>query len=335
MKNRFFYLQILLLAVISCTSDKLVVDVSQIDFSIEHKDVVKAFNDASNIQDLTEVNKQLNEQATELYEFYTAEMLRVGLPLEDSTPVFLQKFLTDSTMMLVNSKLVNKFGDFDTQMREVTNMFKHLKYHIPQAMLPSKLLTYNSTFPNGIISTPNYIGVGLEMYLGPEDDIVKQVPFPEYFKAKMNPDFMLCDMAQSWLESNVLEGAKEESFIANLIYYGKLLYTVKAMLPELENSNILRYSEDNWTWAKENEYAVWQYIVHQNLVYDTKMKTMLRYFKPAPSTIGFDGSPDRLGQYLGLRIVSSYMQKNPNVSIKELIAEKNQSKILKAYKPKE
>lgn len=324
-----------MLAGISCTSDELIVDVSKIDFSIEHENVVQAYNSAGDLQGLKEVNKNLNDQTTELYEFYTAEMLRVGMPLEDSTPVFLQKFLMDSTMKLVNEKLINEFGDFKLQMDEITNMFKHLKYHLPEAMLPLRVLTYNSTFTNGIVSTPNYIGVGLEMYLGPQDDIVKQVPFPEYFKAKMNPKYMLCDMAQSWLESNVLEGATEDSFVANLIYYGKLLYTVKAMRPKIKINYILRYSEKGLQWATENEYAVWQYIVHQNLVYDTKMKTMLRYFKPAPSTVGFDGSPDRLGQYLGYKIVSSYMRKNPGVSIRELIAEKNQSKILKAYKPTE
>ena len=173
------------------------------------------------------------------------------------------------------------------------------------------------------------------MYLGQEDDIVQQVPFPAYFKEKMNANFMLADIAQSWLEANVMEGASEESFLANLIYYGKVLYAVKAMMPDKSDDVILRYYPNELQWAIENEYAVWQYIVQENLVYDTKMKTMLRYFKPAPNTVGFDGSPDRLGQFLGYRIVSAYMSRNSDVTVKQLIAEKNNTKILKSYKPKQ
>lgn len=335
MKNRFFYLSWILIFFISCTSNPLEVNVSDIDFEIEHVDIVKIYGKAQSVKELESINNELNNTCGELYEYYTSEILRVGLPLQDSTANFLYRFINDSIMTIVNGKIANKFGTFNALQNEIVSAFKHLQYHIPNAMMPSKVLTYNSTFSSGVISTPNYIGLGLEMYLGPEDDVVKQVPFPVYFKEKMNVDFLLPDIAQSWLESNVLEATTEESFLANLIYYGKVLYAVKAMLPQSSDFKVLRYYEEDIKWAKENEYAVWQYIVSENLVYDRKMKTILRYFKPAPSTVGFDGSPDRIGQYIGYRIVTSYMNKNSEVTIKQLIAEKNHTKILKSYKPRQ
>ncbi|MFK8038687.1 MAG: hypothetical protein AB8B74_10390 [Crocinitomicaceae bacterium] len=335
MKNRFFYLAVLSSFLYACSSNPLDIDVSEVTYELECISVVDAFESANTIEEFKQVNIDLNTQAKVLYEYYTSEMLRVGMPLQDSTPVFLSKFIKDSTMMIVNEKIKNAFGDFSNSKENVINMFKHLKYHIPNAMMPSKLLIYNSTFSNGVISTPDFIGLGLEMYLGPQDDIVQKVPFPEYFKKKMNAEFLCPDIAQSWLESNVLESNSETSFLSNLIYYGKLLYVIKAMLPSLPDHLILRYYNEEWQWAQDNEYGIWQYIVQDNLVYDTKMKTMLRYFKPAPTTTGFDGSPDRLGQYLGFQIVSSYMSKNTSVTVKELVAEQNNSKILKSYKPKQ
>ncbi len=335
MKNRFFYLISMLLVVCSCTSNLLDIDVSEVNLEIPHINLINEFEKAQNISDLEAINIELNDKAPDLYEYYTAEMLRVGLPMQDSTVTFLNHFLEDSVMQLVNSDIKRKFDDFTDELKLITDMFKHLKYHIPNAILPQKLLTYNSTFSNGVISTPDCIGLGLEMYLGKGNSIVEKIPYPEYFKAKMNTDFLMPDIAQSWLESNVIEGVSEESFIANLMFYGKVLYTTKSMIPQLPDYIILRYYENELEWAKENEYAVWQYIVQQNLIYDTKMKNMLRYFKPAPSTIGFEGSPDRLGQFIGYQIVTSYMTKNPEVTIKQLIAEKNNTKILKSYKPKQ
>lgn len=335
MKNRIFYLTVLLPFLYSCSSNPLEVDVTNITYELEYLSISEAYENGKSVEEFKQINESLYQEAPSLYEYYTSEMLRVGMPMQDSTPVFLARFIQDTTMMMVNGKIKSIFGDFDIKKKEAENMFKHLKYHIPNAILPSKLLTYNSTFTNGVISTPDFIGLGLEMYLGPKDDIVQKVPFPEYFKKKMNADFLMSDIAHSWLESNVLEGNSEASFLSNLIYYGKLLYTIKAMLPSEPDYLILRYYEKDWKWAKSNEYALWQYIVQENLVYDTKMKTMLRYFKPAPTTIGFDGSPDRIGQFLGFQIVSAYMSKNSDVTVKGLIAEKNNSKILKSYKPKQ
>lgn len=335
MKNRFFYLIVLLSFLYACSSSPLKVDVSDVTYEIDYLSVVEAYETGNTVEDFKQINMTINKEVPALYAYYTSEMLRVGMPMQDSTPVFLSRFIKDSTMILVNKKIKTEFGNFGIQKKEIEEMFKHLKYHISNAIMPSKLLTYNSTFTNGVISTPECIGLGLEMYLGPKDDIVQKVPFPEYFKKKMNADFLMPDIAQSWLESNVLEGNSKTSFLSNLIYYGKLLYVIKAMLPSKANFLIVRYYEKDWKWAQSNEYAMWQYIVQEGLVYDTKMKTMLRYFKPAPTTIGFEGSPDRVGQYLGFQIVSAYMLKNPHVTIADLIAEKNNTKILKSYKPKQ
>ena len=333
MRNRFIYLILIIFSVFACKNEPLKVDVSSVDYEIEILRIEQGFKTATNLDKITMVNSELAEKGKDLYAYYTSEMLHVGQPKQDSTPVFIQRFLEDSIMKIINQRIDTKFSDFSSS--NIVDMFKHLKYHIPNAILPAQIVTYNSTFTNGILSTSDMIGVGLEMYLGETDDIIQQVPFPEYFKRKMNADFMLADMAESWLSANVIENQSSESFISNLIYYGKLLYLVKAMLPEMKNHLVLRYSKAEYEWAEASEFNVWQYIVEQNWVYSEEMKLRIRYFKPAPTTVGIEGSPSKLGQYLGWKIINDYMAKYPDVTVKDLIKEKNITKILKAYKPKE
>jgi GTP cyclohydrolase I len=72
-----------------------------------------------------------------------------------------------------------------------------------------------------------------------------------------------------------------------------------------------------------------------NWIYSTDVKIMLRYFEEAPTTVGIEDSPGRIGQFMGLQMVTAYMDANPEVTIEELMNEESESKILKAYKPKE
>lgn len=320
---------------ISCDSNPLDVDVSDVDVNMNFHRFDKDLFNAKSVSELESVNKDFLTKGGELYEFYTIEMLRVGSPLDDSIAVYLNYFVQDSMMQMVNDNIQTKFGDFKTEENQIVDMFKHLKYHIPQAMMPTDVITYNSTFANGVISTPTHIGLGLEMYLGMDNQIIEKLPYPEYFKVKMSSEFLMADIAQSWLVGNVIEDQSGEDFLSNMLYFGKILYVVDAMAPGLDDHVKIRYTALEYEWAELSEYNIWQHIVEQEWIYSKDIKLIVRYFNEGPTTVGLDESPARIGQYLGWKIIKAYMEKNPDVTILDLIAENNQAKMLKAYKPKE
>ena len=335
MLKKISYLFLLSLLILACESNPLDVDVSQTELNLDlYRFDVDMFN-AKSEAEMTELNASQIKKGGELYEFYIIEMLSSGSPYHDSIGHTLSLFTNDSIMKMVNTNVQNIFGDFKIQKNQIIDMFKHLKYHIPHAMMPTNVITYNSTFANGVVSTPTQIGLGLEMYLGNNNEIVKQLPYPEYFKTKMEADFLLADIAQSWLEANVIENNSGDEFLSNMIYNGKLLYMIDAMLPDLEDHLKIRYSKTEYEWAQVSEYNIWKHIVEQNWIYSSDIKLIVRYFNPGPTTVGLEGSPSKIGSFLGWKIIKSYMEKHPEVTIQKLIAEKNHTKILKSYKPKD
>lgn len=323
------------LVLTACSSDPLDVDVSDVEVEMDFYRFDEDLFNAKSVSEIEVLNQDFLTKGGELYEFYTIEMLRVGSPLDDSIAVFLDYFIQDSMMRMVNDNVQAKFGDFETEKAEIIDMFKHLKYHIPHAMLPEEVITYNSTFANGVISTPANIGLGLEMYLGMDNQIIEKLPYPEYFKVKMSSEYLMPDIAQSWLVNNVIEDQSGEDFLSHMLYYGKILYVVDAMMPEKEDHIKIRYTDLEYEWAEVSEYNIWQHIVEQEWIYSKDVKLIVRYFNEGPTTVGLDGSPARIGQYLGWKIIQAFMEKNPEMTIQDLIAESNQSKMLKAYKPKE
>lgn len=333
MVKRFFLLISPLWLILSCTSDPLDVDVSDISVDIEFERFDQKMFAGQSPQEMKEINAELIESGGELYEFYVYDMLHSGSVYDDSIGTYLYYFVKDSMMNIVVEDIDRTFGDFKEQEEEIVDLFKHFKYHLPNAALPKKIITYNSAFNYGVVSTTDYIGIGLEMYLGYENRIIQKIGYPQFMKKKMDKDYMLVDVAHSWIISNLMGEDKAETFLSSMIYYGKLRYVVDAMLPNQEDHFKIRYTQEEYDWALASEYDIWQFLIDMNWIYSTDPKVKLRYFEEAPTTVDMEGSPGRIGQFMGWQIVRAYMEKNPDVSVQELIDETNEGKILKAYKP--
>ncbi|MBK6951660.1 MAG: hypothetical protein IPH24_06305 [Crocinitomicaceae bacterium] len=319
----------------ACSSDPLLVDVSDVEVNIAFERFDQKMAAAKSPEEMSRINEELLATGDELYEYYVSDMLRAGNVHDDSIGVYLYYFVTDTIMRAVFDDIDLKFGDFTIWQDEITNAFKHFKYHLPEEKLPEKVITYNSAFNYGVVSTEKYIGVGLEMYLGADNRTIQRIGFPMFMKEKMNQDYLLVDICHSWLISNVVGEDRGETFLSSMIYYGKLRYAVDAMLPEMEDSYKIRYTPEEYEWALISEYNIWSFLVDMNYIYSTEAKVKLRYFEEAPTTVDMEGSPGRIGQFIGWQIVKQYMEKNPDVTVAELLKETNESKILKAYKPQE
>lgn len=318
----------------SCSSDPLDVDVSEVDFTMKFDRFDEDMFAVSSAEEMKLLNEDLIERGGELYEFYVGEMLRSGSVYDDSAGYYLYYFVSDTMIKRAQSDVNETFPNFSSYESQLTDMFKHLKYHLPDAPLPNKLITYNSAFNYGVISTDSVIGLGLDMYLGKNNEIISQLGFPVYMKDKMAEEYMLVDIAHSWIATNVLKD-EGETFLDQMIYYGKLRYLIDAMLPELEDHLKIRYTEEEYDFALASEDDVWLFIMDMNWVYSTDMKVGLRFFEEAPTTVGIDGSPGRIGQFMGWQMIRQYMDKNPEVSVAQLMAETNNAKFLKTYKPED
>jgi uncharacterized protein YjaZ len=113
------------------------------------------------------------------------------------------------------------------------------------------------------------------------------------------------------------------------------MYLVKAAYPEMHDRLVLRYTPSQWNWAEKNEKAFWDYLMQNQMFYKNEEITKLNLFNVGPKTPGLpiEGSPDRLGKYLGYKIVCDYMEET-EASVAQLI-KADYKKILQKYKPGE
>jgi hypothetical protein len=73
-------------------------------------------------------------------------------------------------------------------------------------------------------------------------------------------------------------------------------------------------------FCRNNESQMWQYLIENDLLFNSDQLTIRKLTGEAPFTSYFTNeSPGRAAVWLGFRIVESYMMKNPGVNLGDLM----------------
>lgn len=311
------------------------VDVSQIEASVTIERMEKQLFDARP-GDLERLNKDFQERYGELWEVYVSVMLRSGSPKDSMIVVSLDRFISDPTMIQVYQDISATYPELDWLKEDLEQAFRYLRYYYPDAAIP-RIVTYNSVFNYGVSTFKDQIGLGLDMYLGPENRTVKKISpeaLPQFLKEKMIKEYMVVDIMRGWIEANYLDAFKGQDFLSRMIHEGKILYAMDALLPADPDHIKIRYTPEQLGWCLQNEKNIWRDIVDKKLLYTTDQMEIRKFCDESPFTSGLpQNSPGRVGNWLGWMIVRAYMKDHPELKLPDLLDEKNERKILKSYKP--
>ena len=336
MKHLYILFSFLILT--SCHSDRLDIDVSDVDLKLSVSRLDLDFAKVESMKQLEQVHRKYSNEQKEFYNFYLGACLQVGLIEDTFTLDGLYKFVQDPYIKELHAALKKEFPKVELELEALKSGFSFLVHHFKNAPLPKHVIFYNSLFSNSIVSSENTIGVGLERYLGENSSSIKKLPeepFYPYIKRRMDRKFLVRDMMMSWIGSNVLPEIQDEKELADvMIQWGKHFYVLEACFPYLDKELILRYFPEEYAWASKNEKEFWNYLVAQNSLFKRDYKMALNIFSDGPFTSGLpiaEKAPPRLGQYLGWRIVKNYMEENRDIRLDDLI-KIDYKTIIKTYK---
>ena len=309
----------------SCSNDPLKVDISNQKTGIVYTNLDSLLvHTAPN--DLAALNKRCIDELGDIYAYEIGYCIKLPNNSDSALIEGMGLFMTDPYVQKLEKRIGERFSKLNKEIDDIDSGFKHLKVHFPEMKMPERVVFMNSLFTSSVYSTELQIGVGLERYLGAENDVVKQLSyqsFPEWEKKAMNARFISRDVIASWVSTHLAEEA-DGNLAEKIIRGGKVLYFIQAAFPDKDPSFVLRYSEKEYDWALENEYAFWKYLVDEKMLFkidELNSKNLLGEgpFTPGlPVNTGDDKGPDRLGQFLGYRIILKYMEIN-NVTLDELL----------------
>src|SRR5699024_6400085 len=285
---------------VSCTSS-IEKEIRQIPMEFEFHRFDKVFANASE-EDLTEIKKTYS--------------LFLDPSLPDS---FWIEKLNDTLQIELEQEVIKAFPEDEPIYELVKNVFQHVKYYFPRFEPPT---VYTSTtdvaYESKVILAGQNMVIGLDNYLGSKHYFYEGIQ--NYFRENMNPNRMSVDIATE-LASYTVAPIQDRTFLSQMIYFGKVLYMTDFWVPDVPDSVIIGYTEDEWEWALENEEDIWRYFIERELLYSTESGLKQRFIDNAPFSKFYleidNESPGRIGAYMGWQIVTSYMKRN-DVSMEEL-----------------
>lgn len=315
----------------SC-SNQLDVDISNSTYQLRTKRLDNLVNQSSSAQLIDSIAVEFKENP-DLIEYLFYYCYKIGLPTDTVFERNWKEFVSNPYYQRLTKEVKKSFPDLSARNQRMLEGFQRLQVHLPQAQLPKSIVYVNSYFASSVYCTENEISIGLERYLGHQSPVIQELPgdmFYDWIKRAMNPDYLERDALCGWIMTHICEPAAEKNAIESFIQWGKILYLTRAAFPDIDERIILRYSKEQFQWAIANERNTWEHLVKQNILFSTNETTIATYLQEGPFTSGLNQkSPDRMGQFIGYRIICSYMEQY-NVTLQELL-EKPYNEILSEY----
>ena len=214
----------------------------------------------------------------------------------------LQLALYEQTKSISNSDIQDQLTPF---MEGLPRVFEN-------ARVPKKVITITSDvdYNNKVILNDSMALIAIDNFLGVNHHMYEGIAL--YLRQQMELKHLSKELAESFANSRI-ELPEDRTFLAQLIYTGKIQFLKQSILSDYSEDKILGYTPDQLTWAMTNEKEIWNFFVSKELLYSTDPELIKRFISPAPFSkfyLNIDvDSPGQIGQWLGLQIVKAYQMK--------------------------
>jgi len=254
-----------------------------------------------------------------------------------------QSFKNDPFIRELKAKVDSLFSDFSQEE-------KSLKYGLNNAQQVGIIdqIPKIYTFVSGLAyqcflfddDENEGIGIGLDMFLGdafPYEQLAPQNPsFSRYLSRTFNKEHITKKVIETIIADRIGD-VKGNTMLDHMIHNGKSLYLLEQLLPAIPDSIIQEYTAEQLDWCESNQQPIWASFIRDDLFYETDVRKFNKLVNPSPGSPGMpDVAPGRTANFIGSKIVSAFMSKNPNLSLNDLILWQDSQEILdkSKYKPR-
>ena len=251
---------------------------------------------------------------------------------------YLKDFAVDPFSRLLYQKVEAAFPDLDAVKTMVEGVYRHFNHYYPDIVLPQRVFTcvsgINSDIPPVMIFDDALV-ISLDWYLD-GDEVYDQTGVPKYRSERTALPFLVKDLGVQLYQNYLQKPHKQTHLLEEMVYEGKALFFVEAMCPSLPDRVILGYTESQMAWAEENEGNLWADLVGNQQLYSSEYDVFRIFFADGPFTNEYSHeAPPRLGEFLGLQMVRSYMD-HQECSLQEVMQNTDLQGVFQdsKYKPK-
>ncbi|MCB0790919.1 MAG: hypothetical protein H6595_04320 [Flavobacteriales bacterium] len=286
------------------------------------------------------VRKALQQADAEFGSFfrvYVEEVLHMASIDDPRLPRLMYSFTHDPDWRSAQSAIDSMLGDMTGARTGFGLAFGRLHAVFPDSLIP-RVVIFNSGFNYGIFPTDSVLGVGAEWFIGPQQPVVTYLApdvFPKYIRDRMVPEMLLPGAMKGWLMVHYQPDVRGKDLLTHLVETGKVMALLDALLPDTDHTLKFAFTRDQLKWCADNEYMIWKELVAKEMLFSSSPEVIDRIMNDAPFTNGFPReSPGHIGEWVGYRMVKSYLDDHPEMTFGELFALRDPRAVLQRYKPR-
>jgi len=289
---------------------------------------------AINAENVVELSSKWKADFGTFDEVFASQIMHKGNLTDEEYHQELLTFTQHKDMREAYDSVAVLFADFSAIEAELEFAFWQFSDDFPSYPIP-EITTFFGGFNYGVVTYDNNISIGLENFLGENSKYYSLLGNPNYLRFQKQKKFIASNVMEVWLNEYFQQYLGGRDLLSQLIYKGKVMYCIDKMLPELAMQDKFRFTAEQMDWVKENEASIWQYIVHEDLLFskdEQQFRTLINY---APFAKGMPPeSPGRVAYYIGYKMVSEYMDNN-EIDMEELMYLSDSRQFLRQskYKP--
>jgi hypothetical protein len=208
--------------------------------------------------------------------------------------------------------------------RELKKGFQFVKYYFPDYKIP-QVVTYVGLIGDPSVAlTSHAMAIGLQMYAGKNFSAYNTPEaidkFPLYISRRFAPEYIAANCFQNIAADIYPNNPQNLPLLGQMIEKGKAWYLVNKFMPESPDSLKTGYTQAQLNWCSDNEGLIWNFFLQSNNLYNTEQNIIQNYIGEAPKTDGMpDASPGNIGQWVGWQIVKDFADKNPGLTLQQVL----------------
>lgn len=337
---RIFLALALFTFILSCNNnDREIPDVSDIKVDVP----VERFDQSFFTMDTLDIASSLRNLKTKHPGFYLDFMQQIlGVDGSDSsadTRMVTREFIRGYKP--IYDSLQGSYGKVDEIVEDLEDQLKYVKHYFPNYKTGKAIFFLGPFDAPGIASTHEGLAIGLQQYAGSNFSVYQAGPiqemFPTYISRRFSEEYIVPNAIKAVIGDLFPDRSGGKPLLEQMVEKGKEWWVLDKFMPETHDSLKTGYTARQLEWCNENEGLIWSYLVKNEDLNSVSPVIIQTYIGEGPFTQGFsqENSPGNLGQWIGWRIILKYEEKNPGLSIEEIMR-KPASEIINGakYKPR-
>lgn len=274
--------------------------------------------------------EQLQQVLTKEKATYQCELLNV-YPEDEGYMGMLEGFVTDPVMRdvyRVTDSLYHDLGWLETELGKALTKAEELCPAIHYERFYTLITGDFENYQSRVLCGDGVLAISIDRYAVPEMGRYGYFGLPTYLVETSKREYIAADCMATIARDHIAMSDGEMTVLDYAIAEGKVLYFLEQVLPDCDDTILLRYTAEQLGWMEENVTNVWAWMIQNKMLYDTDLSRFHNLIDEAPKTNAFgDGSAPRTPAYIGWQIVKRYMKKS-GASMNELFEMTDSQRLL-------